>query len=613
MHNGAPSSTAAGEQPAIGAYAAIGDCRTLALVSHAGSIDWWCWPAFDAPSVFAALLDARVGGRFALGLPGAAAGHPSYERGTNVLHTRLADAAGAIELIDCMAMHAQEGGGTLAEGPQEIVRIARCVEGTAELQLVFEPRPGYATQVPAFRPAGPGRWIFEAAGAALELWTTATALRESAPGRLEATLPLRAGESHAFVLRAPAGDGSDLATAAEHAEQAVENARRWWLAWSGRCAAAGPHAQAVERSGLALKLLTHAPTGAVVAAPTTSLPESDTGERNWDYRFCWLRDASLVLQAFVELGHLAEGDAFLRWLLHATRSTQPRLQIVYDVRGAPLLPEQELPQLAGYRGIGPVRIGNAASAQAQNDVYGEVLLSARRFVAHGGHLDAHEKRLLANFAQMACRVWREPDHGLWEIRLPPRHNTHSKLMCWAAVDTALWLQAQVGLPVDAQHLAREREAIRAEIEAHAFDARLGSYVGYYGGTAADASLLLIPRVGYLPPNDARMQGTLRHILRTLQVDGLLYRYPPGGAYDGVAGPEHLFAICGFWCVECLARQGRLDEAQRMFERLLALRNPVGLYAEEFRVGDGTPMGNFPQAFSHVGLITAALALAKAGA
>jgi GH15 family glucan-1,4-alpha-glucosidase len=605
MHQAAPSSTAADEQPAIGAYAAIGDCRTLALVSHCGSMDWWCCPAFDAPSVFAALLDVRRGGRFALGLAGGPAGQQSYEPRTNVLHTRLADGGGVLDITDCMAMPADKD--------QAILRIAQCVEGHAELHFVFEPRPGYAQQVPALTQQGPGHWRFDANGSALELWTTALSAREAAPGRLEATLALHAGESHTFLLRPTGGAALSVPGVAEHAQHLLERTRRSWHAWSGHHATMGPYANAVQRSALALKLLTHAPTGAVVAAPTTSLPESDSGGRNWDYRFCWLRDASLVLQAFVELGHLAEGDGFLRWLLHATHRTQPRLQVVYDVHGAPLLPERELPHLAGYRGIGPVRIGNAASEQAQHDVYGEVLLSARRLVEHGGRLEVHEKQLLANFAEMACRVWREPDQGIWEIRLPARHNTHSKLLCWAAVDTALALHERIGLPVDAPRLAREREAMRADIDAHGFDAALGSYVGYYGGQAADASLLLIPRIGYLPANDPRMQGTVRHILATLQVDGLLYRYPPGGAYDGVPGPEHLFAICGFWCVECLARQGRVDEALHMFERLLALRNPVGLYAEEFRVGDGTPMGNFPQAFSHVGLIAAALALARAGA
>jgi pentatricopeptide repeat protein len=284
---------------------------------------------------------------------------------------------------------------------------------------------------------------------------------------------------------------------------------------------------------------------------------------------------------------------------------------VYDVHGGTLLPEHTLKHLCGYHGIGPVRVGNAASEQVQLDVYGEVLLTAWRHATDGGALNQQEKGLIAGFTEVVCNLWREPDQGIWEIRLPPRHNTHSKLMCWAALDRALALDAMIHIPIDAARVRAERDAIRADIDAHAWNPQLGSYVGYYGADATDASLLLMPRSGYIAAHDPRMEGTVNQIMRQLEANGLLYRYPPGGAYDGVPGPEHLFAICSFWCVDCLARQGRLDEAHAMFERLLKLRNAVGLYAEEFRVQDGSAMGNFPQAFSHVGLITAALTLQKA--
>jgi pentatricopeptide repeat protein len=362
-----------------------------------------------------------------------------------------------------------------------------------------------------------------------------------------------------------------------------------------------------------LKLLTYCLSGAVVAAATTSLPEGRTGERNWDYRYCWLRDTSLVLHAFIDLGYQGESDAFLRWLLHATRSTGDRLQVVYDVHGEPLLAEQVVTTLAGYHGIGPVRIGNAASAQVQHDIYGELLLTACEHARLGGGLDDEEKQLLARIAHRICELWRLPDHGIWEIRLPPRHNTHSKLMCWAGLDRALWLHAHRGVPIDAPRVTRERDLLRADIDAHGFQPSLDSFVGVYGTRWPDASLLLMPRLGYLPPRDPRMLGTVRRIFDELSVHGLLYRYPPDSGYDGVPGEEHLFAICNFWAVDCLARQGRVDEALRLFQRLLALRNHVGLYAEEFRVEDGAPIGNFPQAFSHVGLITAALSLEAAHA
>lgn len=588
-------------------YAAIGNCRTLALVSRTGSIDWWCFPSFGSPSVFGALLDDERGGRFALELESARTAGQRYEPGTNVLRTVLQGAGGEAEIVDWMDVpHPDE------QAPQEIVRIARCTAGEVRLRCVFAPRPGYATRPAGLRPAGPGCWSWDANGVPARLLTGA-ALQLRDDGTLQGTCTLRAGEQQVFLLRTGepfAGPAPDALAA--HAAGRLDEALGWWRDWSSRCATVGPAPDAVRRSALALKLLTDRPTGAVLAAATTSLPESESGRRNWDYRYCWIRDSSLVMQSFVDLGYEHESDAFLRWLLHATARTRPRLQVVYDENGNTELPERELGHLRGYHGIGPVRIGNGAALQVQHDVYGEVLATAAHLVRAGGRLDAREKELLAGFAQVVCEIWREPDHGIWEIRLPRRHNTHSKLMCWTALDRALALHRDVGLPIDAEHVGRERDAIRRDIDANAFDTRIDSYVGFYGSDDVDASLLLMPRVGYLPAGHPRVAGTVDRILQQLRVDGMLYRYPPGGAYDGVEGPEHLFAICSFWAVECLARQGRLDEAHRMFERVLRLRTPAGLYAEEFRAGDGAPMGNFPQAFSHVGLITAALALQAAG-
>jgi GH15 family glucan-1,4-alpha-glucosidase len=597
---------------AIGDHAAIGNCRTLALVSSQGALDWWCYPAFSSPSVFGTLLDDERGGRFALGPAGAPFGAQSYAPSSNVLRTRFETPGGVLELTDFMCV--PEAGGAPAPGqPQEIVRIADCVAGSVELDVLFAPRPDYARADPLLAPGPDGSWRFRI-GAELAVLRSSLPLQyDAAHQALAGRRRMQAGERHAFVLHVPADDVHHAPAALVHdAEDRLAATQGLWRAWCARCRYDGPYGDAVLRSALALKLLNHRPTGAVVAAPTTSLPESETGARNWDYRFCWLRDTSLVLQAFLDLGYSRESDAFLRWLLHATRVTRPKLQVVYDVTGDALLPEQILASLRGWHGIGPVRIGNAASEQEQNDVYGEVLLTAWQHVNGGGPLDDQEKGLLAGFAEVVCDLWRQPDQGIWEIRLPPRHNTHSKLMCWAALDRALALRDRCGLPMDVARVRAERDALRVDIDTHGFDPQLGSYVGFYGSQAVDASLLLMPRIGYLDAQDPRMVGTVREIMRQLQVDGLLYRYPPGGAYDGVPGPEHLFAICSFWCVECLARQGRLDEAQAMFEKLLSLRNPVGLYAEEFRVGTGEPMGNFPQAFSHTGLITAALALQKAG-
>jgi GH15 family glucan-1,4-alpha-glucosidase len=609
MPDTAPHAAPAGAASAtIADYAAIGNCRTLALVSRWGSIDWWCFPAFASPSVFGAMLDQDNGGRFAITPAAGTPGVQAYEPGTNVLHTRFEVPTGVLEILDFMSV--PEAGGSGHE-MQEIVRVAHCLAGQVPLQVTFAPRPHYAQDLPAFENDGPQSWRFEAADTPMALGCSLPLQATGDGHALVAQATLRAGQRHVFILRAPDGKPIHPAALLHDAEDRLAGTIGWWQGWSRRCSYAGPYYEPVLRSALALKLLTHRPTGAVVAAPTTSLPESETGARNWDYRYCWLRDTSLMLQAFGELGYTSESDAFLRWLLHATKRTRPRLQVVYDVHGGTLLPEHTLKHLCGYHGIGPVRVGNAASEQVQLDVYGEVLLTAWRHATDGGALNQQEKGLIAGFTEVVCNLWREPDQGIWEIRLPPRHNTHSKLMCWAALDRALALDAMIHIPIDAARVRAERDAIRADIDAHAWNPQLGSYVGYYGADATDASLLLMPRSGYIAAHDPRMEGTVNQIMRQLEANGLLYRYPPGGAYDGVPGPEHLFAICSFWCVDCLARQGRLDEAHAMFERLLKLRNAVGLYAEEFRVQDGSAMGNFPQAFSHVGLITAALTLQKA--
>jgi GH15 family glucan-1,4-alpha-glucosidase len=585
-------------ETSIGDYAAIGDCRTLALVSRFGSIDWCCVPDFASPSVFAALLDRERGGCFALTPRGIVTAVQRYLPHTNVLLTRIECASGTLELTDFMTLPSSP------DAPQQIVRIASCVSGRIEIDAVFEPRPDYSREAVQLQ-GGAGRWTFAAPALHCEL-------RASMPMRcdahtLSAALELRQGESHSSVLtiapkQAPFANGETTAG------QKLDETMQSWQAWCNECAYDGDHAEAVMRSALALKLLTHHSTGALVAAGTTSIPESETGKRNWDYRFCWLRDSSLVFDAFTELGYESESGAFLKWLLHATHETQPRLQVVYDVYGGSDIGERVLRELRGYQGIGPVLVGNSASNQQQNDVYGEVIVTASDWVRRGGQLDDAEKKLVATFAQMVCKVWREPDHGIWEIRSAPRHNTHSKMMCWAALDRTLRIHQAQPLPIEANSIARERDAIRADIEAHGWNEAKRSYVGYYGGDDPDASLLLMPRMGYIDARDPRMLATTDRIRQELAVDGLLYRYPPGKKYDGVEGGEHLFAICSFWCVDCLARQGRIDEAQRLYEKLLALRTPAGLYAEEFDVKSHHPVGNFPQAFSHVGSITAALTL-----
>jgi GH15 family glucan-1,4-alpha-glucosidase len=600
------------QYPPIGDYAAIGNCRTLALVSRAGSIDWLCLPHFSGPSVFAAMLDAERGGRFAVIPRDVQDVHRMYVHDTNVLCTTYHCSRGVLRLTDFLTAHAGLEATHRLEAQHELVRIVECIEGEVALDAIYAPRPDYARHTPRLQHRGALGWACTYRGM-IAFLTSDLGFEAKDPATLAASATLEAGERRQLVFSYSECDIGVVNPLGDAVQQRLDSTVRWWRSWSARSIYEGPYRGPVMRSALALKLLTFSLSGAVIAAATTSLPEGRTGARNWDYRYCWLRDTSLVLQSFLDLGFVSESRAFLGWLLHATRMTQPRLQVLYDVFGETSLTEYELDDLEGYRGIGPVRIGNAAHEQLQLDVYGEVVLTAFDYVERGGALDDYERRLLVGFGRSVCELWRSPDQGIWEIRLPPRHNTYSKLMCWTALDRLVKLDERIGLPIDCGAMRRERDAIRDDIEAHAFDRELMSYVGYYGGKAPDASLLLMARYGYIDAKDERMVGTWRLMERELMHDGLLYRYPPGPSYDGVEGGENLFGICSFWLVDYLARLGEVDRAEVLFEQLLGCANDVGLYAEELDRETKAPLGNFPQAFTHVGLITAALAIAQARA
>jgi len=397
----------------------------------------------------------------------------------------------------------------------------------------------------------------------------------------------------------------------DEAEARLNQTAAWWRDWTDRCTYRGSHRDAVQRSAITIQLLNHVLSGSIVAAPTTSLPESIGGDRNWDYRYCWLRDAGLTAQALMGLGYCEEARAFLNWLLHATRLTWPELQMVYDVYGRTRLDEYELPHLSGYKNSRPVRIGNGAVEQRQLDVYGETVIAADTVASAGMPLDRVESGMLTGFGKTACKQWREPDNGIWEARTEPRHHTLSKAMCWAALDRLLNMHSRGMIDVGSseERFRRERDAIRETVEARAFNERLGSYVSALDGAEVDASLLLLPCIGYIGAGDPRMRSTYSRIWEELATNNLLFRYRSGA--DGMKSREGAFGICCFWAVENLAARGDLEQAEALFDDLLQYGNDLGLFGEEIDAGTGAALGNFPQAFTHVGLVNAALAIAKA--
>lgn len=603
------SSTRKPPYPPIGDYAAIGDGRCAALISREGSIDWLCLPHFSGPSLFAALLDRRRGGRFLLRPTGSVRVTRRYAGETNVLETRFTTGSGRVVVTDCMTLRPAERHRDELRPQAEILRFARCEQGEVELRVCYEPRPDFGRAKGRFEDRGAFGWAFSWADHVVFLRSERALQREDAT--VGGAVKLAAGEGFCLSLAYTQRDIAVVPTLGTDAAERIEETRRWWQGWSAACAIGGPYRNAILRSALVLKMLNYSLSGAVVAAATTSLPEVAGGERNWDYRYCWLRDAAMTFEAFVDAGFPGEAGFFIDWLLHATRLTWPRLGVVYDLFGETRLPEFELEHLDGYAGARPVRIGNAAHEQLQLDVYGSVIQAAYAYIERGGEIDAGEARCLAGFGLQVCKLWREPDEGIWEPRGPRTHHTHSKIMCWVALDRLLKLASMRKLRVPVAQFRRERDAIEDAVERRGFNKELNSYVGEFDGSLPDASLLLAARSGYRRADDPRMQGTYELIQDRLAADGLLYRYFPGS--DGLPGREGAFGIAGFWAVEYLALAGRVAEARERFEDLLGRANDLGLYAEEIDPVSGAALGNFPQAFTHVGLIAAALAIYRAEA
>ena len=579
-------------------YGMIGDCQTAALVGLDGSIDWLCFPWFDSAACFAALLGNPTNGRWLIAPADTPQSVQRQYRGESlILETTFETAEGAVTLVDCMPPR--------QTGPR-LVRVVVGRRGTVRMRLELIIRFDYGSVVPWVRRtergllavAGPDTLLIEAPVDLCGKNLTTVADFTVSEGE-EIPLVLTWYASHL-----PVPEPID-------ARQAVRDTERWWHKWARPCAYQGPYRDAVVRSLITLKALTFAPTGGIVAAPTTSLPEEIGSVRNWDYRFCWLRDATFTLYSLLVAGYTDEAEAFRDWLLRAVAGDPGGLQIMYSVTGERRLPELELDWLEGYEQSRPVRTGNAASRQFQLDVYGEVLdmlcLCRRQNLPVGSDTWPFEKALL----RFLDSAWKEPDEGIWEVRGPRRHFTHSKVMAWVAFDRAVKAVETAGLEGPVERWRKTRATIHQEICEQGFNKSIGSFVQYYGSDELDASLLMLPLVGFLPPSDPRIKGTVDAIERNLMRDGFVDRYISREHVDGLPPGEASFLPCSFWMVDNFLLQGQRDKAEALFERLLGVRNDLGLLSEEYHARTGRMLGNFPQAFSHVGLVNTARNLGAA--
>ena len=573
-------------------YALIGDCHTAALVGRDGSIDWLCFPRFDSGACFAALLGGAERGRWLVAPGGKITSvRRRYRNDSMVLETEFHTARGSVRLIDFMP---------LSDERWDVVRIVEGLSGTVTMRMELIVRFDYGSIVPWVRRAK-DILLLTAGPDTLELAASVEVSGENM--KTVAQFSVRKGQRETFVLNYRPSHFPMRARI--NPTRALRATERQWHRWSARCRYKGRWRGPVQRSLLTLKALTYEPTGGLVAAPTTSLPELLGGVRNWDYRYCWLRDATFTLNSLLLAGYNEEASAWREWLLRAVAGSPDDLQIVYGVTGARRLDEVELPWLPGYRNSKPVRIGNAASRQFQLDVYGEVMDSLH--LARASDLEPHPEAWNVQLALMRFLEshWDQPDQGLWEVRGPRRHFTHSKIMAWVAVDRAIKDAEEEGLDAPVRRWRRLRDLIHAHVCKHAFDASRNTFVQSYRSAHLDASLLLIPQVGFLPPHDPRVLGTIAAVEKYLRVDGLVLRYSTATNVDSLPVGEGAFLACSFWLADSYVLTGRRGEAEALFERLLAMGNDVGLFAEEYDPRAKRMLGNFPQALTHMAVVNTA--------
>ncbi len=593
----------------IAAYALIGDCRSAALVGADGSMDWLCLPRFDDPSIFGRILDARRGGHWQVCPVGEYRAVQRYRDRNNILETIFSTATGTAVVTDFMPVDEKtiEHHARPHREPR-VVRIVECLTGAVTLRHQFKPAPDYASNSVRFQADG---WRLHANSADLHVCMQSTVAVTGATARWR----MKAGEQIAMGLRSDRRGPCNSARhewSVEHARDLARITQEYWWRWIDKCNYHGPYQKPVVRSALALKLMTYAPTGAIVAAPTTSLPEEVGGERNWDYRFTWLRDASFTLYAFFQVGMVDEANAFFSWLMRIGLGKRGSdVANLYTLDGAARADELDLAQLSGYRDSSPVRIGNGAIHQLQLDVYGELLDSAYLYARFGGAISRTLWRELRAIVNLAIDRWELPDASIWEARGRDEHYTYSKMMCWVAVDRGLRIAQRFRLPHDTARWRKARRDIHRTVTSRGYSLRLGSFTQTLDSEELDAALLRMTQVRFLRHDDPRLLSTIDAIAEHLGNGVLVHRYDVTTTEDGLEGDEGAFLMCSFWLSDALAHVGRFEEAQRGFEKLLAFCSPLGLYAEEADTRTGDLLGNFPQAFTHLALIGAAVNIERA--
>ena len=589
---------------AISDYGIIGNMLSAALIGKDGSIDWCCLPRFDSTSVFAAILDDEKGGQFAIKPQLSFESHQGYVPDTNVLRTTFKTEAGIVTVTDFMPCYPDSRGRPVKL--YEIHRLVDCTQGQVALEALFEPKLDYARAATMMFTSKYGVIVqAEAEQLALSASTHFTIHK----GRAMSRFTLRQGEKAEFVLRY--GANKSLPPIIYNSAGKLDKTATYWRRQAEGCVFSGPWREAIVRSYLTLHLMVYSPTGAIIAAPTASLPEEIGGERNWDYRYAWLRDASLTLSAFSYLGHKDEAIDFMRWLLNMCGECGPKAQILYNIESKDPPDEKILDHFRGYRDSRPVRIGNEAYRQRQLDVFGEVLEAAYNFLKIGGYIGRKDWGLLESFVNAACLLWQQPDSGIWEVRGGPFHFVHSKLMCWVAIDRGIKIAKELGHKENLEQWQKTAQDIQNDILTRGWNSNQRAFTQHYNTQTLDASNLLMPLFSFLPVSDERVRSTIERTIEELDYNGLLRRYKTDETDDGLSGSEGAFLWCSFWLVRNLLRLGKWDEATALYQRLLGYSNHLGLFSEMVEPTSGEVLGNFPQALTHLAVIITGMELTEA--